>query len=277
MEFKRYLVEIENHVAQVKINRPNKANALDRTGWDELQLVFESLDSDPDVRVIVLSGEGKRFCAGADQQFLMQGVMYLNDDSPGHAREQLHQDILRLQGNINAIEKCRKPVLAAIHGACVGGAVDIITACDSRYMSEDAFISIAEIDLGIVADLGTLQRLPKVMPQGIVRELAFTGRRMGAAEAKEFGLVNKVYPDKETMMVDVMAIAQKIASNSPIAVRGIKQVLNHSRDHSVGEGLQFVANWNAAMLLNQDLSEAFSAMMERREANYRDSVVLARN
>ena len=270
MEFKRFLVEIEDHIAQVRINRPDKANALDRLGWDELQLVFEALDADPAVRVIVLSGEGKRFCAGADQQFLMQGVMYLNDDSPGHARERLHSDILRLQGNISAIEKCRKPVLAAVHNACVGGAVDIIAACDSRYMTEDAFLSIAEVDLGIVADLGTLQRLPKIMPEGIVRELAFSGRRMGAAEAKEFGLVNRVFADKETMMAAVLATAKQIAGNSPIAVRGIKQVLNHSRDHSVAEGLQHIAGWNAAMLLNQDLSEAFTAKMERREPKYRD-------
>ena len=270
MEYKRFLVEIEDGVAQVKINRPDKANALDRTGWDELQLVFEALDKDPAARVIVLSGEGKRFCAGADQQFLMQGVMYLNEESPGHARESLHQDILRLQGNVSALEACRKPVLAAVHGACVGGAVDIISAADCRYMTEDAFISIAEIDLGIVADLGTLQRLPKVMPEGIVRELAFTGRRLSAAEAKSFGLVNKVYADKAAMMTEVLAYARKIAANSPIAVRGIKQVLNYSRDHSVSEGLTHVANWNAAMLLNTDVGEAFAAAMEGRTGNYRD-------
>ena len=270
MTYTRFLVEIEAHIAQVSINRPDKANALDGAGWDELGQIFTALDEDPSVRVVILSGEGKRFCAGADQQFLLQGVMYLNDDSPGHAREQLHRDILRLQGHISAIENCRKPVLAAVHNACVGGAVDIISACDCRYATEDAFFSIAEIDLGIVADLGTLQRLPKVIAPGLARELAYTGRRLSAAEALSTGLVNQLFPDREAMLATVRDIASQIAGKSPLAIRGSKQVLNYSRDHSVAAGLAQVASWNAGMLLSQDLSEAFSALMERRSPTYRD-------
>ncbi|MEM7535080.1 MAG: crotonase/enoyl-CoA hydratase family protein [Chloroflexota bacterium] len=270
MDFQRFLVTIEDHIAHVRINRPEKANALDATAWIELKQVFETLDRTPDVRVIVLSGEGKRFCAGADQSFLTQGVLKANDESTGHAREVLYQDILDLQAQVSAAEKCRKPVLAAIHNACVGGAVDIVTACDMCYATEDAFFAIAEIDLGIVADLGTMQRLPKILPKGVVREMAYTGRRMGAAEAKERGLVNEVYADKEMMMAGVMEIARTIASKSPLAIRGSKITLNHTQDHSIEEGLRHIAGWNAGMLFNHDLMEAFTAMMEKRKANFRD-------
>ncbi|MEM7130593.1 MAG: crotonase/enoyl-CoA hydratase family protein [Chloroflexota bacterium] len=270
MQYQRFLVTTDERIAHVRFNRPEKANALDAVGWAELKEIFEALDHAHDVRVIVLSGEGKRFCAGADQEFLAGGVLSANDESAGHAREALYYGILKLQDQISAIEACRKPVLAAIHGACVGGAVDIISACDCCYATEDAFIAIAEIDLGIVADLGTLQRLPNILPKGIMRELAYTGRRMAAAEAKERGLFNAVYADKETMTTQVMAIARMIASKSPLAIRGSKQVLNYSQDHSVEEGLRHIATWNAGMLLNHDLNEAFTAMMEKREAKFRD-------
>lgn len=270
MNFERFLVTVEDHIAHVRINRPDKANALDAVGWIELKEIFETLDRTDDARVIILSGEGKRFCAGADQEFLMQGVLNANGESAGHDREKLYHSAIALQEQVSAAEKCRKPVLAAIHGACVGGAVDIITACDICYATEDAFFSIAEIDLGIVADLGTLQRLPKILPKGIVRELAYTGRRMSAIEAKEHGLVNTVFTDKEEMMAGVQEIAQMIASKSPLAIRGCKNVLNHARDHSVDEGLRHVANWNAGMLLNADLNEAFMAMVEKRPASFRD-------
>lgn len=270
MTYQRFLVTIDEHIAHVRINRPEKANALDAIGWEELKQIFEKLDQSEETRVIVLSGEGKRFCAGADQAFLMQSVLANQDDSTGHAGEKLHQTILDMQAQVSAAEQCRKPVLAAIHGACVGGAVDIITACDACYATEDAFFSIAEIDLGIVADLGTLQRLPKILPKGVVRELAFTGRRMLAEEAKAHGLVNAVYADKEAMISAVMEIAKMIASKSPLAIRGVKRALNYSQDHTVDEGLQQVAFWNAGMLINSDLNEAFMAMMEKRDANFRD-------
>ncbi len=270
MKFHRFIVTIENHVAHVRINRPDKANALDAVGWQELQAVFETLDQTPEVRVIVLSGEGKRFSAGADLQFLMEGPTKAADESAGHAREKLLHMIYQLQAQVSAAEACRKPVLAAIHGACVGGAVDIITACDMRYCTEDAFFAVAEIDLGIVADLGTMQRLPKIIPEGIARELVYTGRRVEAADAQAMGLVNRVYADKETMLEGVMEIAQMIASKSPLAIRGCKETLNFTRDHSVDEGLRQVALWNSAMLMNDDLNEAFMASMQKREAAFRD-------
>ena len=266
--YQRFLINIEQHIAHVRINRPEKVNALDAIGWQELGQVFRALDQNSDVRVIILSGEGKLFCAGADQAFLMQGVLKIDDESPGHARERLHQEILELQESVSAIETCRKPVLAAVHNACVGGGVDIISACDMCYATEDAFITIAEIDIGIVADLGTLQRLPRILPKGIVRELTYTGRRMGAAEGKERGLFNEVFPNKEAMLTHVMNIATLIASKSPIAVRGGKQSLNHTQNHSVEEGLERIATWNAGMLLNHDLSEAFAALNGKKRTNF---------
>ena len=160
--------------------------------------------------------------------------------------------------------------MAAIHGACVGGGVDIITAFDMRYATKDAFFAIAEIDLGIVADIGTLQRLPKLIPDGIVRELTYTGRRFYAAEAKELGLINTVYEDKDEMLAAVMEIAQTIAEKSPLAVRGAKETLKYTRDHSVAESLRQVATWNAGMLLSDDLTEAMSAYMQKRKPEFKN-------
>lgn len=270
MDFERFLVTVNEHVAHVRINRPDKMNALDGLGWQELKQIFETLDKMEEVRVIVLSGEGKAFCAGADLNYLMEGPARAADKSPGHAREMLYHSILEFQSQVSAAEVCRKPVLGAIHGACVGGAVDIITALDMRYCTEDAFFSIAEIDLGIVADIGTLQRLPKIIPEGMVRELTYTGRRFYAAEAKEMGLINTIYADKDEMLAGVMEIAQTIASKSPLAIRGAKMAIKYTRDHSVEESLVQVATWNAGMLLNDDLSEAFAAKMQKRTPKFKN-------
>lgn len=270
MSYERFVVTTGAHVAQVRINRPERANALDRVGWQELGDLFDALDREDGVRTVVLSGEGRHFCSGADQQFLMENMVRSQDESSGHARERLLNEIRWLQGQVSAIERCRKPVLAAIHGACVGGAVDIVSACDICYAAEDAFFAIAEIDMGIVADLGTLQRLPTMLPKGIVRELAFTGRRMGAAEAHARGLVTTLYPGHDEMIDGVMEVAQTIASRSPIAIRGIKQALNQARNQGVAEGLDRVALWNAGMLLNSDLNEAVAALAGRHTPNFRD-------
>lgn len=267
--YETYLVDVENKIAHVRFNRPDKANSLAQEGWDELEAIFTELDTRSDVRVIILSGEGKNFCAGIDLEMLAN----FSDNVPqeeGRKREAIRRNVHRLQAPINAIEKCSKPVLAAIHRACVGGAIDITTACDMRYCTEDAFFSIEEINVGMVADLGTLQRLPKLIGEGITRELAFTGRRMKADEARERQFVNQVYPDKETMMSSVMEIAETIASKSPLSIRGTKQVLNFSRDHSVADGLEYIATWNAAMLLSSDITEAITAKMMKRDAQFED-------
>lgn len=269
-QYETYLVDIDNKIAHVRFNRPEKANSLAQTGWDELEAIFKELDLRSDVRVIVLSGEGKNFCAGIDLEMFMGLAQDLGIKDEGRKREALRRNVHRLQAPINAIENCSKPVLAAIHRACVGGAVDIVTACDMRYCTSDAFFSIEEINIGMVADLGTLQRLPKLIGEGIVRELAYTGRRMLADEARKRQLVNEVYDDKETMMAQVMQIAETIASKSPLSIRGTKQVLNFSRDHSVADGLEYIATWNAAMLISNDITEAMTAKMTGRPAEFED-------
>jgi enoyl-CoA hydratase len=233
-----------------------------------MKAIFEALDEDDNVRVIVLSGKGKHFCAGIDLELLMN-VAQFAQKCEGRKREQLRKKVLELQAPINAIEQCSKPVIAAIHGGCIGGGVDIVSACDMRYCTHDAFFTIKEIDMGMVADLGTLQRLPKIIPTGIAREMAYTGRNIVGQEAERIGLVNRSFADLETMYAEVQQMAQSIASKSPLSIRGTKAILNHSRDHSVADGLDYMATWNAAMLLSDDLMEAFQAKMQKRDAVFK--------
>ena len=270
MSYETLSLKIEAGIAHVAFNRPEKRNALDEQGWRELQAVFESLSQTPAARVIVLSGEGKHFCAGIDLGLLMSLPQKIKDDCNSRSSEKLRGLIKQLQAPINAIENCAKPVLAAVHNGCVGAGVDIITACDMRYASQDAFFSVAEVDMGLVADLGTLQRLPRLVGEGRAREMAFTGRRVPAAEAAAAGLVNRVFGDKDEMMREVMALAAVIAAKSPLAIRGTKEVMTYARDHTVAEGLNFISVWNSAMLMSNDLMEAFSASMEKRPPTFKD-------
>lgn len=260
-----FKVTVENHIAQVAFNRPDKANSLVMPAWEEMQQIFEDLHHNPEARVIVLSGEGKHFCAGIDLELLMNIQQLNSTKCESRKREALRAFILKLQNTITSIERCRKPVLAAIHKGCIGGGVDIISACDMRYCTEDAYFTIKEVDMGLVADIGTMQRLPKIIGPGIMAELAYTGRKLFGAEAKEIGLVNKVYADKESMLKSVLELAAMIAKKSPVVVRGTKEMLLYTRDHSVDESLNYMATWNAAMLLSTDLMEAFQASMARRE------------
>jgi enoyl-CoA hydratase len=263
-------LSIQNHVAVVTINRPEKVNALNQTAWDEIEAVFNELDENPTVRVIVLEGgESKHFCAGIDLSLLMS-VSTDGTDCEGRKSEKLRKNVLKLQAPINAIENCSKPVLAAIHGGCIGGGIDLVCAADMRYCSNDAYFTIKEIDMGMVADLGTLQRLPKLIGDGMVREMAYTGRNVAGAEAEKIGIVNRSFADKETMMTEVMKIAETIAQKSPLSIRGTKHILLHTRDHTVADGLQYMATWNAAMIISSDLKEAFEAKMTKREAKFED-------
>jgi enoyl-CoA hydratase len=266
--FETLQLTFDEHVAAVHLNRPDKANSMNATLWEDLQACFEWLDEEPSVRVVILAGNGKHFCAGLD--LAMFGGLHGASSEPARRAEHLRRTILRLQGNLTAVEKCRKPVLAAIHNTCIGGGVDLVCCADMRYATEDAFFSIREIDIGMAADVGTLQRLPKLIPDGIVRELAYTGRNMDAEEAKELGFVNRVYAERETMMREVMLIAKSIAAKSPLAVRGSKEMLLYSRDHSVAEGLNYVATWNSGMLSEADLAAGLQAQMEKRQATYED-------
>ena len=265
--FETLTLGIENHIAHVQLNRPDKANAMNLPMWGELQTCFEYLSDASEVRVVVLSGAGKHFCSGID---LGMFSSLMGDDQVEAARkaESLRLTILRLQANLSAIEKCRKPVLAAIHGSCVGGGIDMVSCCDMRYCSEDATFSIKEIDVGMTADVGTLQRLPHIIPQGVVRELAYTGRNMKADEALRVGLVNQHYPDRDALVSGVMAMAADIASKSPLAIRGTKEMLVYTRDHSVADGLNYIATWNAGMLSAADVTAAVSARMENKLAEF---------
>ncbi|MCL4106659.1 UNVERIFIED_CONTAM: hypothetical protein GTU68_009793 [Idotea baltica] len=239
--------------------------------WAELQQCFEWLDQEALVRVVVLAGNGKHFCAGLDL------AMFGDDDGiggtqvePSRRAEDLRRTILRLQGNLNAIENCRKPVLAAIHSTCIGGGIDMTCCCDIRYASQDAFFSIKEIDIGMTADVGTLQRLPKIIPDGVVRELAYTGRKMSASEARDVGFVNQVFANREALLEGVVAIATEIARKSPLAIRGSKEMLLYARDHSVVDGLNYIATWNSGMLSQADIGAALAAQMNNQAAVFED-------
>jgi len=270
MLYESLLLEVGEMIAHVSFNRAEKANALNEQGWKELQAVFELLDERDDVRVIILSGEGKHFCSGIDLSLLATVTTNSDANCGTRSREKLRKQILGLQSPINTIENCSKPVIAAISGGCIGAGVDIICACDLRYATSEAYFSIREIDMGMVADLGTLQRLPKLLPHGLVREMAFTGRNVYGQEAERIGLINKSLAGKEELLASVYEVAKTIASKSPVSIRGTKHILNYSRDHSVADSLEYIATWNAAMLVSEDLTIAFQAKMEKKEPRFRN-------
>lgn len=269
-EFSTLAVTLDGAVAEVRLARPEKSNAINGAMWQDIRTAFTWVDGTPQVRVAVLSGAGRNFCAGIDLAMLLGVQKQIAQADDARSREALRRLILDLQDCLGAIERCRKPVLAAIHGACVGGALDLVTCCDLRYAAADAYFSVKEIDVGMVADVGTLQRLPRLVGEGMARELAFTGRQFDAREAREMGLVNRVIAGREELAAGVLALAREIAGKSPLATRGIKEVMNFSRDHSVADGLNFVATWNAGMLLSADLQESLAAAGERRTPRFAD-------
>jgi enoyl-CoA hydratase len=189
---------------------------------------------------------------------------------PARASERLRRTVLRMQDNLSAIEKCRKPVLAAIHYTCIGGGIDMTSCCDMRYCTEDAYFSIKEIEIGMTADVGTLQRLPRLIGDGMLRELAYTGRKLEAQEAKELGFVNRVFADRDALLEGVTEIARTIASHSPLAVRGSKEMILYARDHTVTDSLNYIATWNAGMLSRADLMGSVEAQMKGETVSYED-------
>ena len=271
MELKNLTLTIENKVAHLTINRPEKANSMTEDAWNELKKALVYCDETPEIRVVVFSGAGEKlFCGGIDLTMLMTTNEKTNDKCEGRKREKFRKLLLDFQEIISTFEKISKPVLSAVHGGCIGAGLDMISATDIRYCTKDAYFCIKEIDLGMVADVGTLQRLPKIISDGLTRELAYTGRNLTADEALKCGLVNQVYENKEEMIKSVTAIAELIASKSPLSIRGSKRNIIFARDHSVRESLEFIANWNSAQFYSNDLMAAFQASMTKQKPVFED-------
>ena len=262
-------VSINNHVAHIEMDRADKANAMSPDFWTDLPAIMSELNSNPDIRAAVLSGRGKHFTGGMDLA-AFQGIMDLTKAEPGRGSFALRELILRLQDALSSLEKSRFPVIAAIHGYCLGGGIDLISAADIRLASADAKFGIEEILIGMAADVGTLQRLPKLMPLGVVRELTYTGRRFLAEDAKAWGLVNSVHADRAALLEAALGLAAEIAAKSPLAIAGAKQSITYARDHSVQDGLDQIATWNAGMLRPEDLMKAMQAKMTKTEADFAD-------
>ncbi|XP_059633475.1 delta(3,5)-Delta(2,4)-dienoyl-CoA isomerase, peroxisomal [Cornus florida] len=250
------------------LNRPSLRNALSRDFFTEFPKALSSLDQNPNVGVVILSGNGDHFCSGLDLKTLNTITGAVQPSDRGRTGERLRREIKGFQEAVTAIERCRKPVIAGIHGGCIGGGVDIITACDIRYCTEEAFFIVKEVDLAITADLGTLQRLPGIVGYGNAMELALTGRRFSGLEAKELGLVSRVFASKKAMEEGVRTIAEGIAAKSPLAVTGTKAVLLRSRDLTLDQGLDYVATWNSGVLISDDIVEAVSAYEQKRKPKF---------
>ncbi|XP_061828481.1 delta(3,5)-Delta(2,4)-dienoyl-CoA isomerase, mitochondrial isoform X2 [Nerophis lumbriciformis] len=252
-------------VTHVELHRPNKRNAMNKAFWSEMVDCFNEIADDPDCRVVVFSAAGKVFTAGIDLMDMAGDILQPEGDDTARISWNIRKTITKYQNTFSVIERCPKPVLVAVHGACVGGGVDLITACDIRLCTQDAWFQVKEVDVGLAADVGTLQRLPKVIgSRSLVNELALTARKMHADEAKSTGLVSRVFADKEAMMTGALEMAGEIAARSPVAVQGTKVNLVYSRDHSVAEGLEYMAAWNMSMLQTQDVMKSAQASMEKK-------------
>ena len=253
-----FAVEIRDHIAHVVLKRGDELNTMTPAFWNELPEIVNEISDAGSARVIVLSSTGRHFTAGMDLSVFSGG---LNDDQLelGRRHARLRQTALHLQKSFSCLEEARIPVLAAVQGGCIGGGVDMVTACDMRYATADAFFCIQEINIGMTADVGTLQRLPKLIPEGVARELAYTGARMPAERAREVGLVNQVFDDHEAMVEEVMEIAAEIARKSPLAIWGTKETVNYSRDHSVADSLNYIATWQSGMFQPEDMIASFGA------------------
>lgn len=269
-DYKSFNVTLENKIAHVQFSRPEAMNSMNKAFWLELPQCMFDIESKTDARVIVISSTGKHFSAGMDLAVFSDSSSMPQSKDPSRMAEGLRRLVLQLQATLSSLEEIRLPVLTAIQGGCIGGALDLVCAADSRYCTADAYFTIKETELGMTADVGTLQRLPKLIPAGIVKELAFTGRKFSAQEAQQFGLVNKIFDDQESMLAGVMEIASQIAANSPLAVTGCKEMLNYSRDHSVEDSLKYMATWQAGMFRPNDMMKTFQAKAMKTQPEYDD-------
>ncbi len=266
-----FSVSIENAVAHIVLNRPEAMNTMPRPFWNELPAIVRDINDNARARVIVISSTGKHFTAGMDVSVFTDGEGVSASGGDQYARaEAFRQFVLTLQASFSCLDEARMPVIAAIQGGCIGGGVDMTSACDIRYCTEDAFFQIAEINIGMTADVGTFPRLCKLIPEGWVRELAYAGRRLPAQKAKEIGLVNEVFATHEEMMTHVMGLAAEIAEKAPVAVAGSKRMINYARDHTIADGLDYIATWQAGMFAPPHMMEAFAAKAQKRDPNFPD-------
>lgn len=264
-----FRVERDGPIAILSMNRPEKANGMTPDFWADLPRLVDRLGGDETVRAAIVRGEGKHFSGGMDLAAFAD-IAKLFESEPGRAAHALRDMILRLQNAFNAIERARFPVIAAVHGACIGAGIDMITACDLRLAAQDAYFSIEEIHIGMAADVGTLQRLPKLIAPAIAADLAYTGRRFAAEEAHTVGLVSRILPDRAALDTAALELARDIAAKSPLAIAGIKRNLAYARDHSVADGLDYIATWNAGMLRGAELMTAVQAKMAKTKAVFAD-------
>ena len=265
-------VNIEAGVAHIQLSRPAAMNSMIREFWNELPQIVRDIDENARARAIVISSTGKHFSAGMDLAiFGGGGSSSTNQAQDRHINaEQQRHHVRWLQDCFGCLDEARIPVIAAIQGGCIGGAVDMTSACDIRYASADAFFCIQEINIGMTADVGTFPRLCKLIPEGWVREMAYTGRRMPAAKAKEIGWVNEVLETPEACIAHALATAREIANKAPLAVTGSKVMINYARDHTINDGLDYIAIWQTAMFSGAHMSEAFKAKAERRDPEFAD-------
>lgn len=268
-QFENLQVVMHGKVAQVQLQRPEKANSLTEQLWDEIGAVFRWVGDEPSVRAVVLTGSGKHFCSGIDLA-LFASVGKRDGDIAKNAYN-LRKFILRLQDAFTEIERCNKPVISAIQGVCFGGGVDLASATDIRFCTHDARFSILEIELGMAADVGTLQRLPHIINPGIVAELAYTGREFSGEEAKQIGFVTRTYASYVELLEGAMALAQTIAAKAPSGIRSIKRNLLYTRDHTVEESLEYIATWNASQLMSNDLPMAVMSRSTKQPPQFEDS------
>ncbi len=282
MTYRCFNVEIANHIAHIQLKRGDELNTMVPEFWTELPAIVRDIDDSAKARVIVISSTGKHFSAGMDLAVFTGGQSAGTSaaKSPhehGRVRANFRLNILDIQETFNVLERARMPVLIAIQGGCVGGAVDMASACDCRYATEDAFFVIQEINIGMTADVGTFPRLCNLMPTGMVRELAYSGRRLAAKKAMEFGLVNEVFLTQAAMLEHVMGLAKEIAEKSPLAVYGSKVMINYARDHTVADGLDYIATWQAGMYNPEiDMMEAFKARAEKRPGQFAELLPVRR-
>ena len=268
MSYKTLTVTTDGHIARITLDRPDRLNAMNADFWNELPAAVRALDAGGDIRAIVIDANGKHFTAGLDLGMFGTPPDPADVTARVQKAARFRHNTALMQQTFSALEDCRVPVIAALHGGCIGGGVDLISACDLRYASRDAYLTVYEINVGLTADVGTFPRLCKLLPEGIVRELAYTGRRMGAEEGERRGLFNEVLDSKEAALERALEMAKQIAGKSPLAVHGCKRMITYARDHNTADSLDYVVTWNAGMLHSEEVMAAVTAGKTGQPGDY---------